>query len=81
MRLAELYPVCRENIEFVSPHRRNMATLESLPVELIILIAKYVKASGHGLARLAVISRQWQTHVESNVFSKLSICASDLQKL
>lgn len=60
-----------------------MATLEieSLPTELIVLIAKHVKASGYGLARLAVISRQWQTHIESVVFSKLSICASDLQRL
>jgi hypothetical protein len=57
-----------------------MATLEGLPAELIILIAGHVKTSGLALAHLALISREWQTQIESIIFSKRSIRASDLQE-
>jgi len=55
-----------------------MATLQSLPTELVLIIARHVKGSGHRIAQLALISREWQTSVESVVFSKLAIHASDL---
>jgi hypothetical protein len=58
-----------------------MATLEGLPAELILIIAGHVKASGHRIAQLALISREWQTNIKSIVFSKLSIPATDLEKL
>jgi hypothetical protein len=56
-----------------------MATLDNISAELIILIAQQVKLSGHRLSSLATISRQWQTQVESIVFSSLTVCASELQ--
>lgn len=58
-----------------------MATLESLPAELVLIISGHVKASGHRVAQLALISREWQTNIESIVFSKLSVKASDLERL
>jgi hypothetical protein len=58
-----------------------MATLEGLPAELILEVVQHVKAGGHRIARLALISREWQTNVESIVFSKLAIHASDLDKV
>jgi hypothetical protein len=58
-----------------------MATLEGLPAELILIISGHVKASGHRIAQLALISREWQINIEPIVFSKLSICASDLETL
>jgi hypothetical protein len=58
-----------------------MATLEGLPAELILIISGHVKASGHRIAQLALISREWQTNIESIVFSKLSVKASDMERL
>jgi hypothetical protein len=58
-----------------------MATLEGLPAELILEVVQHVKAGGHRIARLALISREWQTNVESIVFSKPAIHASDLDRL
>jgi hypothetical protein len=59
----------------------SMATLGALPAELILIIAGHIKARGYGIARLALISRGWQTNIESIIFSKLSIHASDLERL
>jgi hypothetical protein len=63
-----------------APHCWTMATLNDLPAELIIVIAKEVKLSGHSLARLVTISRYWQAQTKSIIFSDLTICASELQQ-
>lgn len=55
-----------------------MANLQSLPAEIIILIANHIQAAKCPITPLAVTSKQCQMHVEPINFSRLSVRTAEL---